>query len=148
MQKSIAVLAGILILAAFHSVSAQSVTGLWKTIDDDTEEAKSYVQLFMKNGKLHGKITKLLEPDADEYCQECPDEGKFNSNGDPMIGLEIIKGLEKDGDEWEADDGIMDPENGKVYDCKVWVDEDEPDKLNVRGYIGFFYRTQNWYRVK
>jgi len=42
----------------------------------------------------------------------------------------------------------MDPENGKVYDCKVWVDEDEPDKLNVRGYIGFFYRTQNWYRVK
>ena len=57
----------------------------------------------------------------------------------------IINGLEKDGDEY--DDGtILDPKKGKVYDCKIWVDES--GDLQVRGYVAFFYRTQTWKRVK
>lgn len=147
-MKKIAFFAGLLFFVFWSQADAQSVTGLWKTIDDETEEAKSYVKIYKQKGKLYGKITKLLQEDPNQTCSECPDEGKFDSKGERMIGLHIIKGLEKDDDEWEGDDGIMDPENGKVYDCKVWVDEDEPGKLNVRGYFGFFYRTQNWYRVE
>jgi len=41
---------------------------------------------------------------------------------------------------WEDGD-ILDPENGKVYRCKVWV---EQGNLMVRGYIAFLYRTQKW----
>ena len=47
----------------------------------------------------------------------------------------------------EVDDGsreILDPENGKTYDCEIWL---ENDKLKVRGYIAFFYRTQTWEKV-
>ena len=61
--------------------------------------------------------------------------------------MEIIRDMERDDDEW--DDGtICDPKDGKVYDCKFWVDGDDPNKLIVRGYIAFFYRTQYWIRIK
>jgi len=45
---------------------------------------------------------------------------------------------------WEDGD-ILDPENGKVYRCKVWV---EQGNLMVRGYIAFLYRTQKWLPAK
>ena len=58
----------------------------------------------------------------------------------PIVGLEIIRDMKKDGDEYAGGD-ILDPENGKVYRCKIWV---ENGKLMVRGYIAFLYRTQTW----
>jgi len=140
----------LVITSLFLSVNvsvAQSIEGQWKTIDDETGKAKSVVDVKLKDGKLYGEIIKLYrspEEDQDPVCEECTDHRK----GKKVIGMTIITALEKDGDEWEADDAILDPNNGKIYDCKVWVDEDNPDILNVRGYIGFVYRTQNWKRVK
>lgn len=123
------------------------VTGSWKTIDDETGKAKSIVKLYKKDGKLYGKITKLFRAADEEQnplCDEC--EGTLHNK--PILGMQIINGLELDDDEWEGDDGILDPKNGKLYDCKIWVDEDDSDVLNVRGYIGFIYRTQTWHRIK
>jgi len=128
-------------------VAAQSVVGKWKTIDDETNKVKSIVEIYKKDGKVYGKILKLFkEPgeDQDPLCDKC--EGDLYNK--KIIGMQIINGLEKDGDEWEADDGILDPAKGTLYDCKIWVDEDDSKILNVRGYIGFFYRTQTWHRVK
>jgi uncharacterized protein (DUF2147 family) len=48
--------------------------------------------------------------------------------------------MKKDDGEY-VDGDILDPENGKVYRCKLWVEE---GKLQVRGYIAFLYRTQTW----
>ena len=59
--------------------------------------------------------------------------------------MEIIRDLEKDGDEWE-DGTVLDPEKGKIYDCKIWLEDNET--LKLRGYVAFFYRTQTWYKVK
>ena len=56
----------------------------------------------------------------------------------------IIKDMVQDGDEWE-DGTILDPKKGKIYDCKLWV---EDGNLKVRGYLFFLYRTQTWFRVK
>ncbi len=61
--------------------------------------------------------------------------------------MEIIREMEKDDDEYE-DGTIMDPNNGKIYDCKLWVDKNNERILKVRGYIAFFYRTQTWHRVE
>lgn len=140
----------IAITSLFLSVNismAQSIEGQWKTIDDETGKAKSVVDVKLKDGKLYGEIIKLYrntDEDQDPICEECTDHRK----GKKVIGMTIITALEKDGIEWEADDAILDPNNGKIYDCKVWVDEDNSDILNVRGYIGFVYRTQNWQRVR
>ena len=134
----------ILFIALFLTSNAQ-VTGKWTTIDDETGKAKSIVEIYKKDGKLYGKIIKLINPtEKDPVCDKCTDYRKNKK----IVGMNIITGLVKDGDEWEADDAILDPNNGKIYDCKIWVDEDNKNKLNVRGYIGFIYRTQYWYRVK
>jgi uncharacterized protein (DUF2147 family) len=54
--------------------------------------------------------------------------------------MEIIDGLTRDGDEWNSGT-ILDPEDGKEYRCKIWLEDGE---LKVRGYLYFFYRTQSW----
>lgn len=127
------------------SLSAQSVLGTWKTIDDDTGKPKSLVEISVKDGSVSGKIIKLFrEPgeELDPICDECTDDRKDQK----VIGMEIIRDMVKDGDEW--DDGtILDPEDGKVYSCKLWINKENPNVLNVRGYIAFFFRTQYWERV-
>ncbi len=124
------------------SLSAQ-VTGRWVTIDDETGKKKSVVEITESNGVLSGRVVKLFrEPseEQDPICKQCdPSDDRYNKK---VIGMEIIRNMKKDGDEW--DDGtILDPSNGNVYDCKIWV---ENGKLQLRGYVAFFFRTQTWIR--
>lgn len=120
-------------------LSAQSVTGRWTTIDDATGKAKSVVEITERNGKLSGRIVEIFDPaKRDKLCEKCPGERKNK----PVLGMEIIRDMVQDGKEWE-DGTILDPENGKVYDCKIWLDG---GKLQVRGYVAFFFRTQVWVR--
>lgn len=121
-----------------------SIFGKWKTIDDDTGEAKSIIEIYKKDNKLYGRIDHIINPaDRDKTCIYC----KGVDKNKPLVGLDIIKGLEQDGDEYEGGT-IFDPEKGKEYNAKIWIDEDDPDTLNVRGYVAFLFRTQQWLRVK
>lgn len=135
-----------LILLATTIAFAQKIEGKWKTIDDGTGEVKSIVNISIKDGKVYGKILKLFneDPNYDPVCNECKDA----KHGKKIIGMQIINGLTKKNEKWIGDDGILDPDNGKYYDVKIWVDKDDPAKLHVRGYIAFLYRTQTWYREK
>ncbi len=133
-----------LLMMVSATVNAQEeIIGKWKTIDDNTGEARSIVEIYKKGDKIYGKIQQILnEADRGNLCEEC----KGSDHNKPIEGMVIIKDLEKDGDEYE-DGTILDPENGKVYRCKIWVDKDNPKVLNVRGYIAFLYRTQQWVKV-
>ncbi len=94
-----------------------------------------------KNGKYYGKITKILDPSRQKKkCTECDGSKKDQS----ILGLIIIEGLSKDGAEYE-DGTILDPDDGKEYSCAVWLDSN--GDLKVRGYWGWFFRTQTWKRV-
>lgn len=122
---------------------AQDVTGKWKTVDDETGEAKSIVEIYKENGKVYGKVVEILNPaKKNATCDECPGSDK----GKPILGIVIIKDLKKDGKEYNGGT-IMDPNNGKVY--KSYIELDGANKLKVRGYIGFSLlgRTQTWTRV-
>lgn len=124
-------------------VQAQNVTGKWRTVDDETGEEKSVVEIYEKNGKVYGKVVAITNPAAQEaICDKCTGEDKDQ----PIMGMVVIKGLEKDGDEYNGGK-ILDPNNGKLYKCYLKLEED--NKLKVRGYIGFSLlgRTQYWYRV-
>lgn len=131
-------------LAVFASIllaSAQTVTGRWTTIDDNTGKAKSVVEITERNGKLSGRIVEIFDAaKRDKLCDKCPGD----RTNKPVLGMEIIRDMAQSGQEWKAGT-ILDPENGKVYDCKIWV---EDGKLQVRGYVAFFYRTQVWVRAK
>ena len=134
----------LLILFAYSGMQAQDVTGKWKTIDDETGKPKSIIEIYRDGDKYYGKIVQLLtEENKDGICHTC--EGKYRDKN--IIGLVILKDLEKDGDTYE-DGEIMDPKNAKTY--SAYIKLEEPDKLKVRGYIGFSLlgRTQYWYRVK
>ncbi len=126
------------------TITAQNeVVGKWKTIDDNTGKARSIVEIYKNGDKIFGKIEQILdEAERGNLCEEC----KGSDYNKPIEGMVIIKGLQKDGNEYE-DGTILDPENGKVYRCKIWVDEEDPKVLNVRGYIAFLYRTQKWIRI-
>jgi uncharacterized protein (DUF2147 family) len=122
---------------------AQSPVGTWKTIDDDTGEAKSVVEFYEKEGKLFGRIVKILvdTPVENPVCDLCP-PGDDRRNK-PIEGLEIVRGLKKDGKEWIGGT-VLDPEKGKIYDCKIWLEDS--NTLKLRGYVAFFFRTQTWYK--
>lgn len=125
-------------------VSAQSIIGNWKTLDDVTQKEKSIIQIFEQDGKIYAKITELLTPgDENKICEECEGTNKDK----PLKGMIIIDGLKKDGDEWN-NGKILDPKNGKIYKCYITLEE--ANKLKVRGYIGFSLigRTQYWYRIE
>ncbi len=132
----------VLCLISSCFLSAQSIVGKWKTIDDNTEKARSVVDIYKKGDKYFGKIVKVFpEPGEtdDPICDKCPDDLKNKK----VVGLEIIKNLKKNNNSEEYTDGeILDPESGNVYDCKVWISED--GTLKVRGYVYFMYRTQTW----
>lgn len=122
---------------------AQDIFGRWVTIDDNTRKRRSIVEITQRGDKAFGHIVKLFrEPgeEADPICDEC-DESDDRHNK-KIVGLEFIRALTKDGTEWTGGT-ILDPENGKVYDCKLWV---EDGQLKVRGYVAFFFRTQTWVR--
>lgn len=135
-----------LLMICLASLSfGQSVVGEWTTIDDATKKKKSKVQLFKYEGKLYGKINYLYPREGrgdNPKCTACTGDMK----DEPLVGLPIVKGLRWNGTEWEKGT-IVDPENGKTYVVKMWLDPKDSNKLNVRGYIGVFYRTQTWERV-
>jgi uncharacterized protein (DUF2147 family) len=128
---------------------AQSIEGIWVTVDDETNKKKSLVQIYKKSdGKIYGKIIKLYRTpsqDQDPVCDKCTDDRKNKK----IIGMDIIRGLSYTSDDkvWESGT-IMDPAKGKEYKAKIWLDENNNERLQVRGYVGFFYRTQTWAKVK
>lgn len=140
-------LAGIVLaFATGLSVAQMTPVGNWQTSDEKSKEIKSEVEIIETAGVLSGKVTKVLRKDAkqDAVCDECTDERK----GKPMLGLEIIRGAKKAEGKGVWEDGkILDPENGKSYTLKLTPIEDGK-KLEVRGSIGPFGRTQTWVRVQ
>jgi len=133
-----------LALASVGAIAQISPTGTWRSVDDKTGEAKAEIRIVDDGGALKGRIEKTLRAGAATRCDECTDERK----GQPMAGLEIIRGGRKaEGkDVWEGGK-ILDPENGKEYRAS-FTPIDGGSKLEVRGYLGPFWRTQTWQRVQ
>jgi uncharacterized protein (DUF2147 family) len=119
--------------------------GLWRSMDDQTGKAKAEVRITADAaGVLTGVVEKALTTEGAPNCDLCTDDRR----GKPKVGMEIIRGAKKaEGkDVWE-DGKILDPENGKTYNLRITPIE-TGKKLEVRGSIAFFGRTQTWIRVQ
>ncbi|WP_198083199.1 DUF2147 domain-containing protein [Variovorax sp. E3] len=140
-------LAALLFAVTAASAMAQSTpVGLWRNVDDKTGEVKAEISIAETSGGLSGRIEKALGKNAKPgaVCAECSDDRKDK----PMVGLDIIRGGKKaeSKDVWEGGK-ILDPENGKEYRASFTPIEGGK-KLEVRGYLGPFWRTQTWNRVQ
>lgn len=140
-----------LLFAAGAAVAANDTpVGTWKTIDDETHQAKSIVQITENNGELQAHIVKLLNRTPADIardgqvalCTQC--DGNLKNK--PVEGMTIMWGVHKDDDVWDGGK-IVNPKDGKVYKVKLSM-LDGGQKLNVRGYIGFSWvgKTQVWER--
>ena len=134
----------LLIYFSLSQLQPTSVEGFWITQDDESGKQKSEVLIYKDNGKLYGKIVRLLLPeDQGKICVNC----KGKDEGKPIAGLVIVNNLIWEGESWE-DGTILDPKSGKLYDCFITLEDN--NNLKVRGFLGFsiFGRTQNWIRKK
>lgn len=135
----------IIILLCFTTLilRSQTVLGMWKTVDDRDGVEKSYVEVYESDGKVYGKVTKLLKEPADKVCDKCKGERKDK----PLMGMVVIEGLSKIKD-YYGNGRIYDPVSGNDYGCSIWLEKDKPNELRVRGkHWSGIYRTQTWYRV-
>lgn len=136
------------LLAIALSTAAQAQmtpVGTWHSTDDATGKPKAEIIIRDSGGVLVGKVERSLQaPSAEPLCNLCTDDRK----GQPKIGMEIIRGAQRSGADavWEGGT-IVDPENGKVYKLRL-TPQDGGKTLQVRGYIGPFYRNQLWQRVQ
>ena len=140
-------IAALLSLAAASALAQMSPVGVWKTIDDETKKEKSLVRITDSNGVFSGRIEKLLDPATkpDEVCEKCTDDRKDK----PVLGMTIMRGVKQNVDDPTVYDTghILDPNNGKSYRVRI-KPVDGGKKLEMRGYIGPFYRTQVWQRIE
>ncbi len=144
--KPVLMVAGSLAVALPALAADMSPVGLWRTFDEKSGEPKSEVRISDSGGVLSGKVEKLLRKGADpqSVCDRCTDDRK----GQPLVGLEIIRGAKQAQGKAVWEDGkILDPENGSTYSLKL-TPADNGNKLDVRGSIGPFGRTQTWSRVE
>lgn len=134
----------LLFTLAFSLIGVMSfaqIEGKWRTIDDETGKPKSVVEIFKKNdGKYYGKIVQLLIKPENNNCVKCKDDRKNK----PLMGLEIIRGLSKDGDEFGGGT-ITNPKDGKSYKTEI---EKDGNTLKVKALImGIAVKTQTWHKV-
>lgn len=142
MKKNVVLM--VLLFGAFF-LKAQNIIGVWRTVDDNTGESKSQVQLYQENGKVYGKVVKLLRANTDpnRTCDKCTDWRK----GQKIVQMMVVRDMTLSGTTWK-NGKILDPENGKEYSCSMWIEGNKTNELKVRGWIGPFFRTQTWYKVE
>ena len=131
-----------LLLTCFSITEAQ-VIGKWKTFGEQDGKEKAIIEIYEQDGRLIGKVVKLLPDAAIRQCNNC--QGSMKDK--PIEGMVIMHSLTKTS-QGATDGKIIDPSSGKTYSC--FVELSKPDTLKVRGYIGMptLGRTQYWQRVK
>ena len=148
MMRAKFVLAFALLLPFFVSGPIRSAdlgtpVGLWQAVDEDTKQPTGWFLISEHNGVYGGIIAKMyLKPgeDPNVVCSECKDD----RHNHPWLGLEIIRGMQQEGDNKYGGGTILDPRDGKVYKATMKLSPDG-QTLIVRGYVGFELLGENQY---
>lgn len=133
----------VLFITLTVSVNSQSIFGKWNSKNDDGM-IDSTLEIYEKDGEAFAKVVEIMNPSRkNALCVNC--EGAFKDK--PILGLNILSGLKKKDNEWSGGQ-VIDPRNGKVYQCYIKLVN--ANKLKLRGYIGvsLFGKTAYWERTK
>ena len=136
----------VLIFSVFFTISgvSQTIFGHWNSYDEETNKIESVIKVYEKDTKAYAKIISISDASrSSATCVEC----SGNRKNAPILGMNILTGLKKDGNEWSGGK-ILDPKNGKEYKCYIQLLDH--NTLKLRGYIGLsmFGRTAIWKRAK
>jgi uncharacterized protein (DUF2147 family) len=141
-------LSALITLLSFGNVHSQTgaddIIGTWLT-----GTGKAHIKIDNIKGYYFGRIVWLKEPLNKEGKPKTdgmnPDISKQNLS---LLGIRLLDGFEyKSENNWEKGT-IYDPENGKTYSCKIYLEN--KNTMKIRGYLGISLigRTDTWTRVK
>lgn len=124
------------------SAKLQNAVGHWQIVNSDGSHG-GQVETFLEKGKLFGRVTKVRPGRTPlDLCDKC--SGEFKNQ--LILGMVFLRGFHADGDDWVGGTAL-DPDNGKVYNGKIWAEGN--NGLHLRGFIGISLlgRTENWVRI-
>ena len=132
----------------FSTLAAAQATavGLWQSFDNNTGAPRAEIRITESKGVLTGRIERNLLPQTAttaQTCEKCTDDRK----GAALIGMELVRNAKASSEAgvWEGGE-IMDPDEGKTYRLRLQLLEDGK-KMQVRGYVGPFFKNRVWVRV-
>ncbi len=143
MAKLLGLIAFFAAVLGMTTVASADVIGVWETVG-----GKSHVQISQCNGdKFCGEIIWLKEPTTEKGDPKTDINNQDEKLRErPILGINLLSGLEKTGEkEWE-DGSIYNPEDGNTYSSEMRLIGD--DKLEVEGCVLFICKKQLWNRVK
>ena len=131
----------LLLASATLAFSAEKITGLWKSISDETGLVKSVSVIYEYKGKVYGRLLVTYEDTGELADQNAKSENIIGEP--PFVGLDFIWDMQDRGKKWSKGK-ILDPKPGKIYSCDMWI---KNGNLIVKGKIGPFGRSQTWLPV-
>jgi uncharacterized protein (DUF2147 family) len=142
-------------LCAFSLSAADKVEGYWKSIDEKTGKVTAAWKIYEQSGKLYGVIVTVPTQKDDTIAKDCKGPYKdFPVAGDvskmTVVNTPFIYSLSKKAEgQWDGGN-IIDPNDGKLYKCKIAYRAADGkkykiDMLEMRGEIGLgIGRSQLW----
>ncbi|MEM7481012.1 MAG: DUF2147 domain-containing protein [Acidobacteriota bacterium] len=135
-------------------VSADAIVGVWASAP--SSDGIAHVEIYRNGDGFDGRIVWLEKPryragdrggmaGQTKIDRENPDPQLRDR---PLLGLKILDGFEFDGEGTWGGAQIYDPDSGKTYRSKAWLEG--PDRLGLRGYLGISLLGRNtvWTRVQ
>lgn len=118
--------------------AAEPIAGRWITSDKD-----AVVAIAPCGAKLCGKIDRFLVTPPQGVDQRDVNNRDAAKRNRKILGMQILTGFTADGNEWRGE--IYDPKSGRTYRSVL---ERKGERLNVKGCLGPFCKTQTWARAK
>jgi uncharacterized protein (DUF2147 family) len=138
MRNAAVVTAALFAASAAPAIAAAPIEGTWRTEGKD-----ALVQIGDCGASVCGRIARFLVVPPQGAGQHDVNNPDARLRTRKLLGLPILTGLADDGDLWRGT--IYDPKSGKSY--RSLVRRLDADRLEVKGCIGPFCKTQIWRRA-
>ena len=133
----------LVLIGAGQTLGAEpTAAGLWQSLDEESHQPNAWFLIHDTGGLYEGTIVRMfMKPgeDPNVVCDKCKDDRR----GKPWLGLDIIRGMKRNGAEY-TNGTILDPRDGDLYSAMMTLTPDG-QTLVVRGYLGISLLGKNQY---
>jgi uncharacterized protein (DUF2147 family) len=133
--------AAVFMLAAVIPAFASDPTGTWLVADGTAK-----VRIIACGEAVCGTVVWLSQPMDAATGQ--PKTDKLNSDpakrSRPMLGVEVILGMQRRGEDATWSGQIYNPDSGNIYNGSIALTD--PTRLRVKGCVLIFCKTEIWTR--
>lgn len=126
---------------------ANDIIGKWLQIDDKTGTSKAILEIRKESNDTYTariiKVTPRPGYTPQEKCNDCP----APYTNQPILGMDVLKGLKHKKENFYDGGKVIDPLTGKIYSANARLNA-TGKRLTLRGYIGIsaIGRSQTWIR--